>query len=264
MTTKPTPDFPDWIPSAARDKILEWRQLEDSTPEELDVLDRLATYEVMHTEVWQSLPPSAAGMEGRIIDWTVAGLRLADATFPKNKAKSEHLAKYRARRTVQDAATLASNLLEAMDENRQNAERTWEAYSQTTWRKGYEQLRQLYGKQIVEMVDLHAVRPTLSYLEARNVVEWLTHFFKVFWAEDQAVAAALQPPRIRKKQAANVKELYLSRFLTQRFINQFDDPYDPIVGALVGVALDLEHGPDAVKIRGRRRRQRKISSKKRR
>src|SRR5262245_19032469 len=107
MTTKRTPDFLKGMPSAARDKILEWRQLEDLTPEELDVLDRLATYEVMHTEVWQSLPPSAAGMEGRIIDWTVAGLRLVDATFPKNKAKSEHLAKYRAR----DAATLASNLL---------------------------------------------------------------------------------------------------------------------------------------------------------
>jgi hypothetical protein len=231
-------------------------------PKELAVLDRLATYEAMNTEVWQRLPASAAGMEGRIIDWTVAGLRLAAATFPGNKAKSEHLAKYRAKWTVQDAATLASNLLEAMDENRQNAEGTWKAYSQTTWCRGYEQLRRLYGKQIVEMVDLRAVRPTLSYLEARNIVEWLTHFFKVLWAEDQAVAAALQPPRIRKKQAANVKELYLSRFLSQRFINQFDDPYDPIVSALVGVALDSEHGPDAAKIRGRRRRSRKISSKK--
>lgn len=230
-------------------------------PEELAVLDRLATYEVMHTEVWQRLPPSTAGTEGRVIDWTVAGLRLAAATFPKNKAESEHLAKLRARWTAQDAATRASSLLEAMDEKRQYAEGTWEAYSLTTWRKGYEQLRQLYGKQ-VEMVDLRPVRPTLSYLEARDIVEWLAHFFKVLWAEDQAFAAALQPPKIRKKQATKVKEIYLSQFLSQRFIYQFDDPYDPIVSALVSVALDLKPGPNAATIRGRRRRQRKISSKK--
>jgi hypothetical protein len=261
MTAKSTPDFPRWIPSAARDRILELRQGVVSTPEELVLLDRLATYEVMRTEVWQKLPPSAVGMEGRIIDWTVAGLRLAAARFPKNKAESERLAKYRARWTARDAATLASNLLEAMDENRQNAEGTWEAYSQAAWRKGYEQLRRLYGKEIVEMVDLRAVRPTLSYQEARNIVEWLTHFFKVLWTEDQAVAAALQPPRIRKKQAKNVKELYLSRFLTQRFINQFGDPYDPTVGALVTVALDLNPGPDAMTIR-KRRQERNINSKK--
>ena len=94
MTAKSTPDFPRWIPSAARDRILELRQGVVSTPEELVLLDRLATYEVMRTEVWQKLPPSAVGMEGRIIDWTVAGLRLAAARFPKNKAESERLAKY--------------------------------------------------------------------------------------------------------------------------------------------------------------------------
>jgi hypothetical protein len=251
------------IPPAARNRILVWRQRDDVTPEELAVLDRLATYEVMHTEVWQRLPPSAAGKEGRIIDWTLTGLRLAAARFPKTKAESEYVARLGARWTAQDAATRASSLLEAMDEKRQYAEGTWEAYSQTTWREGYEQLRQLYGKQ-VEMVDLRAVRPTLSYLEARNIVEWIAHFFKVLWAEDRALAATLQPSKIRKKQAANVRELYLSEFLSQWFIRQFDDPYDPIVGALVSVALDLKPGPDAATIRGRRRRQRKISSKKRR
>jgi hypothetical protein len=211
--------------------------------------------------VWQKLPPSAAGKKGRIIDWTLTGLRLAAAAFPRNKAESERLARLSARWTVQDAATRASSLLEAMDEKRQYAERAWKAYSQKTWREGYEQLRQLYGKQ-VEMADLRAVRPTLSYLEARNIVEWLAHFFKVLRAEDLALAAALQFPKIRKKQAANVKELCLSRFLSQCFIYHFNDPYDPIVGALVGVALDSDHGPDAATIRGRRRRQRKIPSKK--
>jgi hypothetical protein len=263
MTTKPTPDFPRWILSEARNRILVWRQREDVTPEELALLDRLATDEVMHTEVWQRWPPSAAGKEGRTIDLTVTGLRLAAAAFPKNKAESEYRARLSARWTAQDAATRASSLLEAMDEKRRYAEGTWEAYSQTTWRERYEQLRQLYGKQ-VEMVDLRAMRPTLSYLEARNIVEWLAHFFKVVRAEDLAFAAALRPSKIRKKHAANVKELYLSEFLSQWFVYQFDDPYDPIVGALVSVALDLKPGPNAATIRGRRRRQRKISSKKRR
>ena len=69
-------------------------------------------------------------------------------------------------------------------------------------------------------------------------------------------------PKIRKKQAAKAKEVYLSQFLSQRFIDDFHDYYDRIVSALVGVTLDSEDGPDAVTIRGRRRRQRKISSKK--
>jgi hypothetical protein len=246
MATKLTPAFPDWIPPAARDRILDLRQREiASMPEESAMLDRLATYEEMHTEVWQKLPPSAAGMEGWIIDWTVAGLRLAAAMkptrlpFTKRKAQfAERLVNYPGW-TAQDAATLARTLLEAMDENRQYAEGTWDAHSQTTWP----------GR-------------TLSYLEARNIVDRLTHFFEVLWAQDKFLAAALQVPRIRKKQAANAKEVFLSRFLSQRFINQFDDPYDPIVSALVGVALDSAHGPDAATIRGRRRRQRKISSKK--
>jgi len=246
MTTKPTPDFPDWIPPAARDRILDLRQREVvSMPEELAMLDRLANREAMHTEVWQRLPPSAAGMEGWIIDWTVAGLRLAApaiatrAPFPKNKAEfAERLVNYPGW-TVQDAATLARHLLEAMDENCQEAEGTWAAYSQTMW-----------------------PGQTLSYLEARNIVERLPHFFEVLWAKEKLAAAALKLPRIRKKQAANAKAVYLSRFLSQRFINQFDEPYDPIVSALVDVALDLEHGLDAVTIRGRRRRQRKISSQK--
>jgi hypothetical protein len=117
---------------------LELQQREDSTPEEFAALDRLATYEVMRTEVWQRLPESAAGMEGRIIDWTVIGLRLAAAIrppFPKNKVQfAEHLAKYPARSPDQSAATLARTLVEAMDENRQDAEGIWEEYLQTMWR----------------------------------------------------------------------------------------------------------------------------------
>jgi hypothetical protein len=184
-------------------------------------------------------------MEGRIIEWTIVGLGLAEARlaaairppFPKNKAEiAEHLAKYPTRWTARDAATLAGNLLKAMDENRQSTEGLWEAYTRTK----------------------------LSYLEARNIVEWLAYFFDVLWVKNQLVAAALKLPRIRKKRADNVKELYLSRFLSERFFDDFHDYYDRIVGALVSVALDLEPGPDAETIRGRRRRQRKISSKKRR
>jgi hypothetical protein len=248
MTTKPPPDFPRWIPSAARNKILELRQRlrqrEDSTPEELAVLDRLATSYVMRTDVWQKLPPRAAGMEGLIIEWTLIGSGLAAAAIrppiTKNKAEiAKHLTKYPTKRTAQDAATVARILLKAMVENRQDAEGIWEAYTQITWR----------GQR-------------LSYLEARNIVEWLAYFFEVLWAKNRAVAAVLKLPKIRKKQAAKAKEVYLSQFLSQRFSDEFDNWHDSIVGALVGVALDLEPGPEAATIRGRRRRQRKISSKK--
>jgi hypothetical protein len=259
MTTKPAPDFPSWIPSAARDTILELRQRADLTPEQLAALDRLANSdcELMHTEVWQRLPPSAAGKEGRIIVWTVLGLGFAAAIrppFPKNRAEAaKHLAKYPDRWPARDAATLASSLLEAMDENRQDAEGTrlgpfgpdlidstiWEAYLQTM-----------------------CPGQKLSYLEARNIVERLALFFEVLWGKDQAFIAALKLPRLRKKQAADAKEIYLSRFLSQRFVDHFGDAYDPIVGALVGVALGSKHSPDAATIRGRRRGQRKISSKK--
>jgi hypothetical protein len=82
------------------------------------------------------------------------------------------------------------------------------------------------------------------------------------WAENQAVADALKLLRIRKKQEANARELFLSQFLSERFMDHFNNRCDPIVSALVGVAMNLENGPDAVTIRGRRRGQRKISSKK--
>ena len=157
------------------------------------MLDRVAAYELMHTGVWQRLPPSAAGLESWIIDWTVVGLRLAAAMrppFPKNKAEfAEHLAKYPARWTAQSAATLARTLVEAMDENRQDAEGIWEEYLRTTWR----------GQ-------------TLSYLEARNFVEWLSHFLEVLRAENQALAAALRLPTIKKNRRAMRKSFTSHNF----------------------------------------------------
>jgi hypothetical protein len=160
MTKKPTPDFAKRIPPAAGEKIVELRKREDLTPEQLAALDRLATYEVMHTEVWQRLPPRAAGMEGQIIEWTIIGVRLASAQrppFPKSKAKiHEYVVKYPPILTAQDAAWRARSLVEAMDQNRQNAEEIWATHTQ-------------------QMSDGQA----RSYLEVRNIVEWLTHFFEV-------------------------------------------------------------------------------------
>jgi hypothetical protein len=236
MITVPKLKFRGWVPAAAREKILELSQREDLTPDRLAVLYRLATRDLMRTGVWQKLPPSAAGMEGQIIEWIVLGLELAAAAQPlppprrKGTTKSEYyqkLHRYYTKKvprifTAQDAAYRARWLLNAMDAIRGNAETVWD-------------------------------EQTLSYAAARNVVERLEQFFERLEEIYQAVATDLKLPRIRKKRAANFKELYLSQFLSQRFIDRFNKPNNAIVGGLVAVALDLDPGPDATTIRKRRR-----------
>jgi hypothetical protein len=280
MTEIPPVRIPNWVPPAARQGILNWWNQPATTPHQRAVLRRLATDDRMHTEVWQPLQKlsDAAGTEDRIdqiITWVMVGLELASTALrprpPTSKAEvadyltkhpttgrlAEYLAKHPTRRgaqtvamtdyaakyppilTAESAAVRAGLLLEAMDEQRQNAEGLWQEYAQRMW-----------GEQ------------TFSYRNARNIVAWLEHFFWELRADNQANAATLKLPNIRKKQASNAKELYLSEFLSQRFIDRFDQPHDAIVAALVSVALGLKKSPATETIQGRRRHQRAMSSNK--
>jgi hypothetical protein len=91
----------DWVPEAARRRINELRETPLGADEEnCRLLTRLATYEVMRTEVWGKLPSVPKDFERCIIDWAFAAFTLFPVLrrpFPKTKSKKVQWANHRAK-----------------------------------------------------------------------------------------------------------------------------------------------------------------------
>jgi hypothetical protein len=238
MIATPKLQIPKWVPPAAGEKILEWWNRLASTLEQLAVLRRLAKHDLMR-DVWQKLPPAAAGREGEIVEWTIIGQRMAASPVrpipsrATNEELSEHLQKYKLfPTTARSAATVARSLLDAMREIRQNAEIFWAEV--------------LRGNQ------------PGSYSQALDYVATLAHVFEVMWEAEKAQAAWSQTaglvfPNTRKKWAPDAPQISFTKMLSKLFERHFGRSCDDIVNDLVAVAMNLETGPGAPTIRGRRR-----------
>ena len=219
--------FESWVPKAAQTKLSELRTLSSLTADEHCLLDRLATYAVMRTEVWGKLPEETKGAEGIIIGWVFFAARLAAAHRPppprKKKDLLQYIQKYPSVLDAENAAIRASWLLDAMKATNEDARASW---------PGNEQL---------------------TFDEALAFVERLGSFYRRLDDETKALIALISIPKIRKKNANNAREVLFTRLLSDRFRGNFGHNLDPVVSALSALVFDQEAGVGSPTIRSRRR-----------
>jgi hypothetical protein len=227
MAGKRQSAFEAWVPKAAQQKVLELRTLGNLTADDHCLLDRLATYAVMRTDVWGKLPEEAKGSEDIIIGWAFSAAKFAAAYRPprprKKKELLQYLQKYPSIPNAESAAIRAEWLLEAMKATNEDARRSW---------PGNEQL-------------------TLD--EALAFIERVGSFYRRLANETEALIASISIPKIRKKNAKNAPEVLFSRLLSDRFRTNFGQNLDPVVDALSAVVFDQEAGVGSPTIRSRRR-----------
>src|SRR5262249_3558106 len=129
MADKNQSAFETWVPPAARQKISELRALTDLADDDHRLLDRLATYPLMRTAVWERLPHTTKGAEDFVIWWAFIGGRSAAAYKPplprRAKQIGEHLQKYPYTFDAEDVADSASQLLVAMNATSHHASGWW-------------------------------------------------------------------------------------------------------------------------------------------
>jgi hypothetical protein len=122
-----------------------------------------------------------------------------------------------------------------MHEIRQNAEVFWGSQPLILW-----------GNQPV------------SYSQVLDFVAILAQVFELMWEAEKAQAAwgqaaGLVFPNTRNKWAPDTPQISFTKMLSKLFERHFGRSCDDIVNDLVAVAMNLETGPGAPTIRGRRR-----------
>src|SRR5262249_486318 len=130
--------FPHWLPQPARDSIV--RRWETHQPTEdgeaiCRLLERLATYEAMKTEIWKKLPPKSKGVEGQIIGWAVDAYWIFNhlpRQIPKMKTKLLDWAKQREKFTPltdhKYTSTLCQILYERVYVTKPDADFYWKQF----------------------------------------------------------------------------------------------------------------------------------------
>jgi hypothetical protein len=233
MTDRHHAAFERWVPEVARQRISELRALPTLTADDHRLLDRLATYPVMRTEVWEKLPPSAKGAEGFIILWVFLAARFAaDHRPPLPRRKEEiprYLQKYPPTYTPENAAAFASMLLDAMKTTSYHAQECWTSQ----W-------------------PAHP-HVTLTFENVVSIVEQIGTFYSALDEAHKKFLATISLPDIRKKNARNAREWVFTRLLAHHFQKRFGKPLDPIIAELSAVVFDQDAGVGSSTIRGRRR-----------
>jgi hypothetical protein len=223
---------------------INWRSLEatehrtisellkqQSLGEDKKLLNRLRSHPEMRTDVWQKLPAIAQpDIADRIIRWAFSGHKVAHAharpAFPKSKKKiADYLAKYPTIPTSESATIRAELLCEAMDATRGDAEDRWDSLS-----------------------------PEVTFERVYRLVERVAAFYRALDQETKGLIAAINLPKIRKRNSPKAPEWVFSQLMSDRFQNEFGRPLDTVVSALTAVVFQQKNGVGNETVRGRRRR----------
>jgi hypothetical protein len=214
-------DFPTWVPGAAKSEL---QRLANDPETDHRLLERLASYEVMHDDVWKKLPAAARGAECLIIRRTHAVARIVEAW-----RKLEYVRKYSALRNAKQVARFASKLHGAMKQTSGDARGDFWQY---LWRG---------DGQVTFEVALSLVEQLATFYRGADV--WYKNVGKV---NDELA--------LRKKNARNAREILFARLLVDCFQGDFGKPLYAVVAALSSVVFDKQgEGALAPTIRGRRR-----------
>lgn len=227
--------MPPWVPAVAAAQIN--KQLADhaATPAMCGLLNRLATYEVMKTDVWEKLPAECLPSAGWVINSVCLAYDTAMAIkppLPKRKEDwTDYIQKYPVQSSCGELASLAKVLEEGM--------KPWEPFMAHFW------------------AEMWTGNPEVTPRKAMEFLLALDDLFKRLDVEARKLQAlANLPPLPRKKGSLTVHETYFSQTMSGFFLERFGKPFDPVVTALTEVAFDQPGGSDTATIRGRRRRKR--------
>ena len=213
-----------WVPEAAKSEL---QRLANSPDADHRLLERLASYEEMHSGVWQKVPAVARRAEHLIIRRTYAVARLVPTW-----QKIEDFRKYSWLRDAGKIARLASKLLDAMNQASANAA-DWQDLWQNLW-PGDE-------------------RTTFEY--ALSLIERLAVLYRDAAARYEGIAeTSTKLSTLKKKNLREAREIVFQRWLASAFKDDFGRPLDGVVSALSSVVFDKGgEGALAPTVRGRRR-----------
>ncbi len=224
--------FPTWIPQAARNRITELC----ASPLAMDdtnrsLLERLATYPAMKTEVWEKLPPEPKDFEGTIIAWAFLAYTIFPALrqpYPKAKAKwREWAMRLEKHAPLTDPAYLGQ-LSHQLWEETFKAKLEMESYWPSLWEGD----------------------KSISPDQVLSILDQLQVFFGRMNEEYRALLATL--PKV-KRWNAKAGQKFFTEVLSRRMRETYLLSFDSIVAALTEVAFDLRQGLAAETVRGRRR-----------
>jgi hypothetical protein len=216
---------------AAAHKTISELVKQQSLGDDKRLLNRLRDHPEMRTDVWRKLPAIAQpDIADRIIRWAFYGYKVAHAyarpPFPKDKKKiADYLAKYPSIPTSESAFIRAEGFCEAMDATRGDAEDRWDSLS-----------------------------PEVTFQRIYRLVQRIAAFYRALDQETKVLIAAINLPKIRKRNSPKAPEWVFSQLMSDRFQNEFGRPLDPVVSALTAVVFQRKNGVGNDTVRGRRRR----------
>jgi hypothetical protein len=223
--------IPDWVPGAARRRIIDLRAQPWLDDKGGGLLARLATYDVMKTDVWKKLPPEPQHVEGNIIDWAFKAFTIFPRLrrpIPKTMSKMREWAKQIEKYPpLPEPRFVAFSALELRDRILPLKVDT-DAY----WSRFWEGNMSVTPDQVLTILD----QLCLFYIRMDE--------------ENQARLASL--PEV-KRWNANAAQKFFTDYLSRRMNETYGQPLDSIVAALAEVAFDLPKGVEAETVRGRRR-----------
>jgi hypothetical protein len=227
-----TAKFEAWVPQAARKRINELCTMPfaiDDTNRRL--LERLATYLLMKTDVWEKLPSEPQGIEGTIIDWAYSAYTIFPALprpYPKTKAKwREWATRLEKHAPPPDPAYLS-----------QLSHQLWEDISR------------LKGETDFYWPSLWDGDKSITPDQVLSTLDQLRAFYARMDNEYQKFLATF--PRVSRWNAKAAQKFF-TEFLSSRMKEAYGQPLDAIVAVLAEVAFDIRKGLSPETVRGRRR-----------
>lgn len=236
--------IPKWVPEAASRRLAELMLDPSLRADDRELLERLAIYDAMKTDVWERLPSDPAGVENEIIDWAYYSVtsfssliptplqlgkppKKGDLKKPKGDLKKwAKIIQERPAGTATDTAVgLAVQLAQAMLERKNE----YAFYWPQCWQG---------DKSITLAQSIEFVCSLGLFLDRVNKAQ-------------QAIVAALPP--IKRPYSAKTPEIFFTNIMSSRLKVLYGRKLDGVVSALVDVVFNKEEGTAQEKIRGRRR-----------
>jgi hypothetical protein len=222
--------FKAGVPESARRRINALHETLPASTGLHGLLERLATYELMKTDVWARLPSEPKEIQGDIVEWVVfAVLMFPRGPAPKKRAEwpewQKHYQKYPPLPSLEGISGLAVALLESMRRLKTETDLCWDR--------------------------LWEGDKSITPAEVLAILDQLRIFYLRMDAEHGALLANL--PKVKRRKGDKAKQKFFTEYLSGRMKQTYGRPLDTVVAALAEVAFDLPQGVATETVRGRRR-----------
>ena len=100
----------------------------------------------------------------------------------------------------------------------------------------------------------NSLSPEVPFEEVHRLLQRIAAFYRALSEETKGLIAAINLPKIRKRNSPKAPEWVFSQMMSDRFQNEFGKPLDTVVSALTTVVFLQKNGVGNETVRGRRRR----------